>query len=162
MALFPYKGRSVMAEPDELEEALVKVWAEQPNGEGSGERFWAKPLGNSLYEVRNIVMFVRGLHPLDIVRCEEAEGTLPKVVEMVRASGYKTIGIMFREDATEDQCVDALWALRKKGASYEKASRTHFAMAVPPESDYCDIVSFLQEQEEQGVLYFDELDKKEG
>ncbi|MDQ5825968.1 MAG: DUF4265 domain-containing protein [Chloroflexota bacterium] len=138
---------------------LVKILAEDPNSDEGGETFWAKPLGNNLYEIHNIVMFVPGLHPLDVVRCEEVEQGLPRVVQVVRASGYKTIGIIFREDAgaTEDQFIDVMWALRQKGCTYEKASKSHFACAIPPDADYQEITDYLQKQEDQGVLYFEDL-----
>jgi hypothetical protein len=140
-------------------EDLVKVYAELPDGDGEAEGFWAAPLGNSLYEIRNIVMFVPGLHPLDVVRCEEVEGSAPKVVEVVKASGYKTISVMFRDGATDDQCVDVMWELRQKGVSSEKAAPRNFAFAIPPGTDYNEVVNFLQKQDENGILYFDDLDK---
>jgi hypothetical protein len=142
-----------MSESDEL----VKIRADIPDDEGGGgESFWAKPLGNSLYESQNIVRLVPGLHPLDVVRCHERPDELPEVVEVVRASGYKTIGVIFREDATQDQHIDAVWELMKKGITPEKAADLHFFFAVPPDVDYDWAVNFLKEQDEKGVLYFEE------
>ncbi len=103
-------------------------------------------------------MFVSGLHPLDIVRCEETPGMKPKVVEVVRPSGYKTIGVIFREEASEDECVDALFALSKKGVTFEKAASLHFFLAIPPNVSYPEIISFLDQEGEQGVLDYEELD----
>ncbi|MEO6458394.1 MAG: DUF4265 domain-containing protein [Chloroflexia bacterium] len=138
---------------------LVKIWAAEPDNEG-GESFWARPLGNSLYEIQNIVMFAPGLHPLDIVRCKEVEDMLPEVIEVVSASGWKSVGIIFREDtsATEDNHIDVMWTLRQHGCASEKAERLRFAFAIPPEADFEKILQFLQEQEEQGILYFDDLE----
>ena len=139
---------------------LVKIWAKEPDSEGA-EGFWARPLGNSLYEIQNIVMFVPGLHPLDVVRCNEEHGMRPEVVEVVRFSGWKTVGIIFREDtgATEDNHIDVMWALRQKGCRSEKAVHLHFVFAIPPEADYQKILQYLQGQEEQGILYFEDLDE---
>jgi len=146
----------------EENQELVKIRAEyldENTSEMVGESFWAHPLGDALYEIRNIVMFAPGLSVLDIVRCEEIEGLKPKVLEVVKASGYRTIGIIFREDrgATEEQFIDVMWELRQKQVTSEKGSRLNFAFAVPPETDYQEIADYLRNQEEQEILYFYEL-----
>ena len=139
---------------------IVKIWAKEPDSE-SAEGFWARPLGDSLYEIQNIVMFVPGLHPLDVVRCKEEDGMRPEVVEVVRSSGWRTMHVLFREDAgaTKDNFVDVVWALRQKGCPSEKAGALSFAFAIPSEADYHEILKYMQDQEDQGILYFEDLDE---
>jgi hypothetical protein len=56
---------------------LVKVRAEYIYaGESSGERYWAKPLGDDLYELRNVPWYAYRLNLADVVRAVSEEPEL--------------------------------------------------------------------------------------
>jgi hypothetical protein len=137
------------------ESKLVKIIAYDE--EGQGESFWARPLGDGLYEVGNIVMIAPGLHPEDIVRCIESEGTLPEVVEVVQRSKVRTIGVIFSEHATVDQIVDVLWELGKMGIPFEKAADRVVGLGVPPGSDFNSAIEVLEKAKGQIVEDYEEL-----
>jgi hypothetical protein len=126
--------------------------------DGQGESFWAKPLGNMLYEVQNIVMFAPGLHPEDIVRCVESKDSLPEVVEVVRRSQVRTISVIFSEQATTDQIVDVLWELGKMGVPFEKAADRVVALGVPGGVDFKKAIKVLEKAKNKIVEDYDELD----
>jgi hypothetical protein len=125
--------------------------------DGGGDTFWARPLGNMLYEVQNIVMYAPGLHPEDIVRCFESDDDLPAVVEVVRRSQVRTLVVIFSEQATVDQIVDVLWEIAQLGAPFEKASDRVVGLGVPAGSDFNAVVNVLEREKGHIVDEYEEL-----
>lgn len=144
------------SEEDNSTSNYVKILAYDE--EGNGEGIWARPLGNSLYEVQSIVMFAPGLHPEDIVRCIEEEGKRPVVQERVHRGPIRTIMVVFSERATEDQVIDVLWELARLGAPFEKASDKVVALGVQAHVDFDEVLQVLERAGEQIVEAYEELD----
>ena len=58
----------------------------------SGERVWASPLGNDLYEVRNTPWHTCDVNWGDVVRAVAAnKNEWPKFVEVIRRGGHRTL-----------------------------------------------------------------------
>lgn len=145
----------------EEEHPLVKIIYIIPEGEedaGQGEGLWAYSLGNQLYELQNIPLNAEHLNVEDIVRCEESENLKPVIKELVKRSGNRTLRVIFREDADEEDCVDVIWKLKQQGVFYEKAVQRHYMFNVEPRHDYQAITDYLKEREEAGILWLYEQD----
>jgi hypothetical protein len=162
------------ADPENNETELVKIIVEMDDG---SESLWAKPLGDSLYELHNIPAFAEGLHPLDVVRCEERANDLPAFVELVSRSGYEVIGISFTEiddqsvllhidpgtlekqqNELKEQQVEVMVRLRELGVTWEKVTSGIFNLAIAPDMDYEEILHYLEEKHKQGLLEYEEYE----
>src|SRR5262245_22501646 len=73
----------------------VKVAVELPTDEALGpyreEVLHAFKLGDDLYELLNVPLLAGGLHLHDVVRCKAETQGLPRVTEVVTASGFGTV-----------------------------------------------------------------------
>jgi hypothetical protein len=137
-------------------EELVKIRIELPDDEKyGGESFWAKPLGNDLYELRNTPFLAFDLHFRDIVRAvTETPDQLPLIREVVERSGHKTLRIIFQK-ATSDEKQQILSRLNAMHAFYEKANNRLYAIDVEPQGDYQAVCDYLWSLEQQGVLAYE-------
>ena len=143
-----------MSEP---EEKLVKVHIDLPDEtRTSGESFWAKPVGPELFELRNSPWYAHDLHFGDVVRAVADEpGKTPRILKVVRASGHKTLRVIFPKDTTEPEQVAVIDELRPYGASYERAYSHFLAIDVAPGGDYQKICDILWALEQDGALTYD-------
>src|SRR5262245_57581498 len=122
-----YEDPMGMSTPDE--EMLVKVRIELSAAENiSGERFWAKPLGDGLYELRNTPFFANDLNWGDIVRCDEPPDEVPVIVEVVQPSGHQTVWVLFAKRLSVPKRSRLLKQLKTYGASYEHAQGPFYAI----------------------------------
>jgi hypothetical protein len=140
------------------DEELVKVWVDLPDDPETGsESFWAKPLGEDLYEIRNNLFAAFDLHYLDVVRAVPREpGQKPEVLEVVRRSGHKTLRVIFLNPDDEAAKTRILKTVNKMGAHYENANGSLFSIDVLPESDYQAVCDFLgREETEAKTLSFE-------
>ena len=83
----------------EKDEELTKIVVDLPNHWAtSGEAMWARPLSADLYEIRNVPFYAYGLNFEDVVRAvEPGPDEKPVVIEVVRASGHRTIRVFFTD-----------------------------------------------------------------
>lgn len=135
---------------------LVKILYIVPEGEkdaGQGESLWALPLGNQLYELRNIPFHAEYLNVEDIVRCSEPPDTKPVIRELVKRSGNRTLRVIFRDETPDDTCVDIMWELRQRGIVGEKVAHKRFMFNVPPTSEYGWASDLLHAKEQEGLLW---------
>ena len=84
---------------------------------------------------------------------------MPVVTELLQASGCKTLRVMFCEETTEENCVDIIWELRRKGIDYEKFFFKCYGFVVEPNQDYEAVRNYLQIKEEEGYLWIYESDE---
>jgi hypothetical protein len=133
-------------------EGLVKIWIDLPDDPETGsESFWALPLGNDLYEVRNNLFAAYDLHYLDVVRAVPRENAQkPEVLEIIRRSGHKTLRVIFHNPEDEVTKRRVLRAINAMGARFENANGRLYSIDVPPESDYQAVCDSLWREEAEG------------
>ena len=138
------------------ERKLVKILYIIPEGEedaGQAEGLWAYSLGNQLYELQSIPVFVEYLNVEDIVRCDEPPDTKPVIKELVKRSGNRTLRVIFKDETPDDVGIDIIWELRQHGLAYEKAAFKRYMFNVEPKDDYVQARDYLRAKEEEGLLW---------
>ena len=115
-----------------------------------GESLWAMPLGNDLFELRNVPFAAYGLNYGDIVRATSDDQKLkPEIREVFKPSGHKTLRLFFTDSNAASQ-QPHLARLAGLGASVERATQSHLALDIPPDCDYqsvCEVLSSLEHSE---------------
>lgn len=139
---------------ERLEKILIELQPDHWSGEG-GERLWAKPLDDGLYEIRNTPWYAYDVSWGDVVRCEGMfPADLPIVAEVVRSAGHLTVRIFFDEvEAAERERI--LEEINRKGATYENAGGTRCALDVEPTVNPEALLDYLAVHEEAGHLAWD-------
>jgi hypothetical protein len=145
-----------MDEPIENEQ-LTKIHLELPNHPGSGgESFWAKPLGDDLYELRNSPWFAYNLHFMDVVFAQPpTPDKKPEIIKVVRRSGHKTLRVWFLPEFPLDHRQELLVALNKWKGFFENADGQLYAIDVEPDGDYEAICNQLWEWEQEKKLVYE-------
>jgi len=94
---------------------LTKIVVDLPNHWATGgESMWARPLGEDLFEVRNIPFYAYGLNFLDIVRAvEPSPDKKPVVLELVKSSRHKTLRVSFNDTIPESERPELLRRLNR-------------------------------------------------
>jgi hypothetical protein len=138
-------------------DGLVKVLYVIPEGEddaGLSESMWALPLGDSLFELQNISVYAEHLNFADVVRCEESVDALPVICELVRASGHRTLRVIFREETQAEDAVDnVIIPLNENGITYERSAKRCYMFDVPPTSNYAWALELLRQKDAEGMLW---------
>jgi hypothetical protein len=117
---------------------------------------WAKPLGNDEYELRNSPFYAYGLNWGDVVKAVAPEPHLkPIILDVVRASGNRTLRIYFQKGVTRPKQLKYLDELAQLGLSYERANGKLIALDIDHDSDFGAICDRLWVLEEQGVLEYE-------
>jgi hypothetical protein len=144
-----------MVAPDK--ENLAKIVVRLPSdAPGESESLWAESLGNDLYRLRNSPWFAFGLHFHDVVRAvPDGPGELPRVREVVRRSGHKTLRVLFDGAVDEPDRKVMLEELHRWRCFHENADETLYALDVQPEGDNDAVFDQLTEWEEDGKLQFE-------
>jgi hypothetical protein len=145
-----------MDEPNENEQ-LTKIHLELLNHPSSGgESFWAKPLGNDLYELRNSPWFAYNLHFMDVVLAQAPSADKkPEIIKVVRSSGHKTLRVWFLPEFPPDQREDLLVSLNKWKGYSENADGQLYAIDVEPDGNYQAICDQLGEWEQEKKLVYE-------
>src|SRR5262245_19793597 len=136
---------------EELEKILIELPAGHWTGK-SGERVWAKPLGDQQYELRNTPWYAYDITWGDVVRCEGmSPAELPIVRDIVRPGGHRTLRAYFLgdDDSVRDAILDELIEL---GALHENADGKMYALDLEPDVDLERVVHYLREKESAGAL----------
>lgn len=140
-------------------EGLVKILAVltvEEEGDPSGERFWAFPLGDDLYELNNVPFYAYDLHLFDVVRAvPPSAGRFPEITQVVRRSGHRTLRVLFAEGTPSEKKPPILDRLNELQAFYERASDVFYAFDVTPEADYQVICDQLWQWEQEGLLQYE-------
>jgi hypothetical protein len=139
------------------EEGLTKVFVELPEGAPfETESFWAKPLGDDLYELRNSPWFAFDLHFYDVVRANAEEpGAKPKIIEVVHRSGHKTLRVLFSPEISESDQAEMLKSLNRWRGFYEHYQGNLYAVDVEPDGDYQTVCDVLWGWEQEGKLTYE-------
>ncbi len=136
----------------ETGEPLEKIVIDLPPDHwcrSTGERFWARRLDDSQFEIRNVPWFAYGVNWGDIVRCQGlSPAGLPQIVEVVTAGGHSTLRIMFDADyPSKEALLDELHGL---GGSYESADDLLYSIDVEPGVPVEPILDYLARASELG------------
>ncbi len=116
------------------------------------ERLWARPLGNSLFELDNIPFFVRGISVGDVVAAHPREGEVV-FSKLVRASGSSTLRIIIFE---ESHVEEVRRQLQKLGCTTELNVSKMLGVDVPAQVDLQAVRTWLMEQQSSGTLEFED------
>ena len=141
----------------ENEEKLEKIYIDLPEHWATGgESLWAFPLGNNLYELRNIPFRAYGLNFGDVVRAlSESQDLKPEVIEIKKSNGHKTLRVHFNESVEIEKRREYLSQLHAFRAFYENANDKLFAIDIEPDGDYESVCNKLNEWENQGILEYE-------
>jgi hypothetical protein len=138
------------------DEGLVKVFVELHDAPFGTESFWARPLGGDLYELRNSPWFAFDLHFSDVVRAiPDKPGEKPRIVEVVRRSGHKTLRVIFPPTVSEAERLEMLRSLHPLRAFHENCNGALYAVDVEPEGDYGAVCDQLWAWEQAGRLVYE-------
>jgi hypothetical protein len=139
------------------EDQLEKVYVNLPNHWAiGGESLWAKPLGNNLYEIRNIPFYAYGLNYFDIVRVDSSDRTKkPVVTEIVKPSGFQTLRIVFIDESDKKLQSELFDALRVFKLVIERANAGYVGLSIESAEEYDSIYDKLIVLEQNGVLEFE-------
>jgi hypothetical protein len=142
---------------DSKEAQLVKIHLELPNHKVSGgESFWAKPLGENLYELRNSPWFAYNIHFMDVVLAiADSPDKKPEIIKVVQRSGHKTLWVWFLPEFPADQRMDLLSSLNQWKGYYENADGQLFAVDVEPHGDYQAVCHQLRAWQQEGKLIYE-------
>lgn len=141
---------------DASEQGLVKVCVELRDSPYERESFWAMPLGNDLYELRNSPWHAFDLHFYDVVRAIPDEpDDIPRILEVVRRSGHKTLRILFVPEVAEDERLAMLRSLHQWRGFHENCNSKLYAVDVEPNGDYAAVCNQLWAWEQEGKLYYE-------
>jgi hypothetical protein len=139
------------------DEGLVKVFVElDGDGPFASESFWARPLGDDLYELRNSPWFAFDLHFYDVVRAvPDQPDEKPRILEVVRRSGHKTLRVVFPPKVSERQRVRMLRSLHRWRGFHEHYDGGLYAIDVEPDGDYGAVCDQLWKWEQAGRLEYE-------
>lgn len=139
----------------ESEEKLTKVWVDLPNHWAcGGESMWASPLGDNLYELRNVPFYAYDLNYGDVVRTvAESPEHKTEIQKVVRRSGHETLRIVFMDGSTVTQRTGILDRLTEIGCSWEGANESFYALDLSPETDIDAVRDYLETFSEDVVGY---------
>jgi hypothetical protein len=91
-------------------------------------------MGRDLYELRNLAFGAYWLNQGDVVRATRDRPNEPPEI-VVRASGHRTIRVVFAEGLDENVVRDYLFALQHLGVGIEHGYASLCALDLPPEID---------------------------
>jgi hypothetical protein len=141
---------------DAADEGLVKVYVDLRDGPFETESFWAKPLGDDLYELRNSPWFAFDLHFYDVVRAlPDKPDEKPRIIEVVRRSGHKTLRVLFPPDVKKDERLEMLRSLHQGRGFHENCNGRLYAVDVEPDGDYGAVCDQLWAWEQAGRLVYE-------
>ena len=139
------------------DEDLTKIVVDLPHHWATrGESIWGQPLGNDLYEVRNVPFYAYGLNFGDVVRAiEPSSDQKPVAVEVVEASGHQPLRVSFTNTLADKDRPELLRELNVHRAYFEGANASYFAIDVQPEGDYAAVRAQLDDWEGRGLLGYE-------
>ena len=145
------------------EDSLTKVHIDLPHHWATGgESLWALPLGDDLYEIRNVPFHAYGLSWGDVVKAYSDDPDLkPEVREVVRTSGNRTLRVLFEEELNQERQDEILSSLQSLGLWWERATDKFVAIDVYPSSDYQAVCDKLWELEKKGLLSYETCEARE-
>jgi hypothetical protein len=143
----------------EADEELVRIYVHLLDRDPpSGERMWARALGEDLYEVRNVPFEAYELNWGDVVHAvAPSEELAPQVRSVVKRSGHLTVRLIVNDDDLSVSERETLFErLNELEAFYEHAGGRLYCFDVEPQADYDEVRSLLIAERDAGRLVFEE------
>ncbi len=131
------------------------VYEEAPNeayGDAERELLWAKHLTDDLYRLENVPL-IQELALHDVVRCEQRPDELPRIVQVVRRSGNRTLRVKFRPEIPAESMHRVTSQLLAHHIFAEKVGPTQFLYNVEPSDDYEWMEHYLKSKQDEGLLW---------
>ena len=131
---------------------LTKVYVDLPNHWATGgESLWARPLGGDRYELRNVPFHAYDLNFRDIVQAvPHASGEKPRVRRVIIRSGHQTLRVFFDKSLPEEKRLELVRSLKPLHVSFERATRSVFALDLEPGVDMVLVRTELDQWAESG------------
>lgn len=126
--------------------------SDQTHGRAEQELLWSKHLGDDLYQLENVPL-IQELTLHDVVRCQERPAELPRIMEVVRRSGNRTLRVKFRPEIPVETMQKVTKELLAHHICSEKVGPTQFLYNVEPSDDYEWIVHYLESKQDEGLLW---------
>lgn len=129
----------------------------------TAENLWAEPVGqrgSGAFRLMNSPYYSREASYLDIVRATEApDGLGLDYADTIQASGHSTVWLFTPLNSPEFK---PHWQpLHSHGCTYEgfimdtpDGKRTLYSVDIPPEADFEEVLSILNEGQNRGVWLF--------
>jgi len=137
------------------DQVRIQIVVKNSNKE-TKETTWARHLRDDLYEIKDPLHLIVGLHLHDIVRAKSVSGeSVPSVIEVVKRSGYKTLHILFAHDVSDEQQTRILVRLREFGAEEEAPFDRFCTIVLPPEANYETVIAFLNSEKQRGAIIYE-------
>jgi hypothetical protein len=138
--------------------ALVKLHVDLPNHWSvGGESMWAKPVGDNLYQLKNIPFFAYGLN--DTVKAIAKHDDLkPEILEIIETSGRQTLRVIFTDNKSKTEHISMIESIRTEHIGYEGWDNDQFTFNVKPSGNYDEFFDKLDELELQDVLSFEQTE----
>ena len=135
---------------------LTKVHIPLPeNRHTGGEALWALPLGDDLFELRNVPFYAYGLNFYDVVLAvQPTPDQKPSVLKVHRLGGHRTAWVTFCDERSGQERSELLKELNEWKGYYENADGTYFAIDVEPGGDYPAVLARLSAWQALGYLEF--------
>ena len=142
---------------------LVKIHVELPHHWGTDrETFWAEPVGEDLYQLRNVPFFAYGLNFLDVVRAAPgATDSELRIISLDRPSGHQTLRVIFTPETEAPLQEEVLSPLDGFGATAERYNASACSVDIPPTGDFNAVFELFEEQEGKGILSFEGNEQRE-
>ena len=142
--------------------ALVKLHVDLPNHWSvGGESMWAKPVGENLYQLKNIPFFAYGLNYNDTVMAIAKHDDLkPEILEIVETSGHQTLRVLFTDNKSKTEHIAIIESIRTEHIGYEGWDNDQFTFNVKPSGNYDEFFDKLDELELQDVLSFESCEQQ--
>ena len=137
-------------------ELLEKILIELPQDHWSGhtgERVWAKPLDQDIYEIRSVPWYAYDVSWGDVVRCEGmSPADLPVVADVVQSGGHLTVRLYFEDAVEPTERGRILEEVNRRGATYENANDSMYGLDIEPHVSPEALLDYLAVEEEAGRL----------
>lgn len=123
----------------------------------AAEWIWAKPLGGKLYNLDNSPWWVKDVSWKDVVEATSDSDECLVFVQVVEPSEHTTIRIIARK-ASVAQMKTLMARLNEIGCTYEGELgwKSMFAVDIPPDVDYSQIVPMLDDGEAKDLWAYEE------
>lgn len=142
----------------DIEGSVVKVFATLPPADWHNwrsESLWAAPLGNSLFQLRNVPFYLMGISYDDVVQAKDKDKDL-WISGVHSRGGHSTYRFITLDGVLEEQWRPYWQPMADIECTYERATDRLFSVDIPPNVDIYNAYSLLDAGEKAGIWGFQE------